>query len=170
MKSKAPLLSLFFSTLKSPPKTTRKRPTHTIFPSCVSYQTPPLPTTPSFCSFLCRPNERRPSKSGALPISDDCRWWRQKSADNGGGGNVDSGAIDGRRRGRRRTTAAEDSGGGGFMDVVRTYGCHFHEFPCMQHKLCSLCVRLQEFNSRGITTWAEGKKDEKHSLQRCVLQ
>jgi len=26
------------------------------------------------------------------------------------------------------------------------------------HKLCSLCVRSQEFNSRGITTWAEGKQ------------
>jgi hypothetical protein len=26
------------------------------------------------------------------------------------------------------------------------------------HKLCSLCVRSQEFNSRGITTWAGGKR------------
>ncbi len=25
------------------------------------------------------------------------------------------------------------------------------------HKLCSLCVRSQEFNSRGITTWAEAR-------------
>ncbi len=33
------------------------------------------------------------------------------------------------------------------------------------HKLCSLCVRSQEFNFRGITTQAEGKKDEKHSSQ-----
>jgi hypothetical protein len=31
------------------------------------------------------------------------------------------------------------------------------------HKLCSLCVRSQEFNFQGITTWAEEKKDEKHS-------
>ncbi len=31
------------------------------------------------------------------------------------------------------------------------------------YKLCSLGVRSQEFNFRGITTWAEGKKDEKHS-------
>ena len=62
-------LSFFFSTLKSPPKTTRKRPPHTFLPSRVSYQTPPLPTTPSFCSLLCRPNERRPSKTGAPPIS-----------------------------------------------------------------------------------------------------
>ena len=38
------------------------------------------------------------------------------------------------------------------------------------HKLCSLCVRSQEFNSRGITTWAEGEKDEKHSSQQCNLQ
>ncbi len=28
------------------------------------------------------------------------------------------------------------------------------------HKLCLLCVCLQEFNFWGITTWAEGKKDE----------
>jgi hypothetical protein len=28
------------------------------------------------------------------------------------------------------------------------------------HKLCLLCVRSQEFNSRGITTWAEEKKDK----------
>ena len=38
------------------------------------------------------------------------------------------------------------------------------------HKLCSLCVCSQEFNFRGITTWAEGKKDEKHSSQRCDIQ
>ena len=36
------------------------------------------------------------------------------------------------------------------------------------HKLCLLCVRSQEFNSRGITAWAEGEKDEKHSLQGCT--
>ncbi len=62
-------LSYFFSTLKSPPKTTRKRPPHTFLPGRVSYQTTPLPTTPSFCSLLCRPNERRPSKTGAPSIS-----------------------------------------------------------------------------------------------------
>ena len=43
---------------------------------------------------------------------------------------------------------------------------------CM-HKLCSLCVRSQEFNSRGITTWVEGKKDEKvyekHSSQPFAM-
>jgi hypothetical protein len=61
---------IFFSTLKSPPKTTRKRSPHTFLPGRVSYQTPPLPTTPSFCSLLCRPNERRPSKTGAPPISN----------------------------------------------------------------------------------------------------
>ena len=60
---------IFFSTLKSPPKTTRKRLPHTFLPGRVSYQTPPLPTTPSFCSLLCRPNERRLSKTGAPPIS-----------------------------------------------------------------------------------------------------
>ena len=38
------------------------------------------------------------------------------------------------------------------------------------HKLCLFCVHLQEFNSRGITTWAEGKKDEKHSSQQCDNQ
>ncbi len=38
------------------------------------------------------------------------------------------------------------------------------------HKLCSLCVRSQEFYSRGITTWAEGKREEKHSSQRCDIQ
>jgi hypothetical protein len=62
-------LSIFFSTLKSPPITTHKRPPHTFLPGRVSYQTPPLPTTPSFCSLLCRPNERWPSKTGAPPIS-----------------------------------------------------------------------------------------------------
>ena len=129
-KSKVPSLSIFFSTLKSPPKMTRKRPTHTILPVRVSYQTPPLPTAPSFCSYLCRPNERRPSKTGALPISDDCRWRRRQSADNGGNGNVDSGAINGRqrgRRGRRRTTAAEDIGGDGGYEYTSSarfvYAC-----------------------------------------------
>ena len=62
-------LSIFFSTLKSPPITTHKRPPHTFLPGRVSYRTPPLPMTPSFCSLLCRPNERRPSKTGAPPIS-----------------------------------------------------------------------------------------------------
>jgi hypothetical protein len=60
---------IFFSILKSSPKTTRKRPPHRFLPGCVSYQTPPLPTTPLFCSLLCRPNEWRPSKTGAPPIS-----------------------------------------------------------------------------------------------------
>ena len=95
-----PRRSLFFSMLKLPPKTTRKRPTHPILHSCVSYQTPTLPMTPSFSSCLCRPsNERRPSKTGALPISDNCRWRRRQLADNGGNGNVDSGLIDGWRWG-----------------------------------------------------------------------
>ena len=68
----------------------------------------PAASTPLFCSLLCRPNERRPSKTGALPISDDCRWRRRKSEDTGVGGNVDSGTING----RPRMTAAEDRGGG----------------------------------------------------------
>ena len=68
----------------------------------------PAASTPSFCSLLCRPNERWPSKTSALPISDDCRWRRQKSEDAGDGSNVDSGTING----RPRMTAAEDRGGG----------------------------------------------------------
>ena len=59
---------------------------------------------------------------------------------------MDSGAIDGQRQGRWRTTAAEDSGGGGIYDILRgirrrTYGCHFHEFPCMRTQaLLALCT------------------------------
>jgi hypothetical protein len=40
------------------------------------------------------------------------------------------------------------------MDVISV-----NSHVCV-HKLCSLCVRSQEFNSRGITTWAEEKKDK----------
>ena len=99
-KSKAPLLSQFFfrRSIRCP-----KRGKN-ILPTCSS----PAASTPSFCSLLCRPNERWPSKTSALPISDDCRWRRQKSEDAGDGSNVDSGTING----RPRMTAAEDRGGG----------------------------------------------------------
>jgi hypothetical protein len=50
------------------------------------------------------------------------------------------------------------------MGVIST-----NSYVCV-HKLCLLCVRLQEFNFRGITTWAERKKDEKHSSQQCNIQ
>ena len=33
------------------------------------------------------------------------------------------------------------------------------------HKLCSLCVPSQEFNSRGITTWAEGGERMKNTVR-----
>ena len=36
------------------------------------------------------------------------------------------------------------------------------------NKLCLLCVRSQESDSRGITTWTETKKEEKHSSQRVT--
>jgi hypothetical protein len=89
----------------------------------------------------------------------------------------------GRRRDRWTAAGAaaddggrEDSGGGWIYesDDVKGVGGHMgvistNSHVCL-HKLCSLCVRSQEFNSWGITTWAEGKKDEKNSSQRCVLQ
>jgi hypothetical protein len=36
------------------------------------------------------------------------------------------------------------------------------------HKLCLLCVRSQEFNFRGITTWAEGKRGIKNTVHNDV--
>ena len=60
-------------------------------------------------------------------------------------------------------------GGGLFVRYEEEVGVHmrvvFTHSHAASNKLCSLCVRSQEFNSRGITTWMETKKEEKHSSQ-----
>jgi hypothetical protein len=90
-------------------------------------------------------------------------WTAARSMDGGGGGS-----------GRRRQRGQRGGGGIYESDDVKGVGGHMgvistNSHVCL-HKLCLLCVRLQEFNSQGITTWAEGKKDKKYSSQRCVLQ
>ena len=64
IKTKAPSLSHYFfrHSNRHPKRRVNVLPTR-------SHQPPPLPTTPSFCSLLCRPNERRTSKTGAPSIS-----------------------------------------------------------------------------------------------------
>jgi hypothetical protein len=51
---------------------------------------------------------------------------------------------------------------------ARAYGWNLMNSHAVSNKLCSLCARSQEFNSRGITTWTEREKKNKNTVHNDV--